>query len=457
MFKNLSDKLSDTFKKITGQNVITEKNIQDALLNVKNALIDADVPLQVINPFLENIRSQSINQEVKGKVNPGQLFIKIVHDELVKILGNTTSELNINHKGLNTVLMAGLQGSGKTTTLAKLARMIKSQQNKKVMVVSCDVYRPAAIEQLRVLAEQTQVDFFKPETNKPQEIATAAKQHAIANNYDVLLVDTAGRLHIDAELMNELQQINKTLNPQEILFVIDSMIGQTALEVTKAFDSAVPITGVILTKTDSDNKGGVALSTVYLTQKPIKFIGVGEKVDQLEKFHPERIASRILGMGDILSLVEEAERKVDKKVAEQTAKKFLSGQGFDFEDLMNQLIEMKKMGGVESIMNKLPGSMSEMASGALGGKIPTDQEINKMVAIIRSMTPDERKFPLKVTNVNSRKKRITKGSGTSPADLNKLIKYHQNMQKITKKFGNPAMMAKLAATMKNLMGDKLPF
>ena len=438
MFDNLTDRLSGTLRKLTGKASLTEANIQDALGEVRRALLEADVALLVVKDFVERVSMRAIGQEVSKSLTPGQAFIKIVRAELESLMGTANAELNLKAAPPAVVLMAGLQGAGKTTTAAKLARWLKNDVKKSVMVVSADIYRPAAIQQLQTLATEVEVEFFASDSSQtPAVIVAAALAEAKRKFIDVLIVDTAGRLAIDQEMMGEIQQLHNLLNPVETLFVVDAMTGQDAANTAKAFNDALPLTGVVLTKADGDARGGAALSVRHITGKPIKFIGMGEKVDALEPFYPDRIASRILGMGDMLSLIEQAEKKVDKVKAEKLARKIKKGKGFDLEDFKEQLGQMQNMGGVASIMDKMPG-LGALPPGA--AKMVDDSKFRQMEAIINSMTPRERTNP-DILN-GSRKKRITVGSGTQIQDLNRLLKQHKQMQKVMKKMkgGNMANM-----------------
>jgi len=438
VFDNLTDRLSGTLRKLTGKASLTEANIQDALGEVRRALLEADVALLVVKDFVERVSMRAIGQEVSKSLTPGQAFIKIVRAELESLMGTANAELNLKAAPPAVVLMAGLQGAGKTTTAAKLARWLKNDVKKSVMVVSADIYRPAAIQQLQTLATEVGVEFFASDSSQtPAVIVAAALAEAKRKFIDVLIVDTAGRLAIDQEMMGEIQQLHNLLNPVETLFVVDAMTGQDAANTAKAFNDALPLTGVVLTKADGDARGGAALSVRHITGKPIKFIGMGEKVDALEPFYPDRIASRILGMGDMLSLIEQAEKKVDKVKAEKLARKIKKGKGFDLEDFKEQLGQMQNMGGVASIMDKMPG-LGALPPGA--AKMVDDSKFRQMEAIINSMTPRERTNP-DILN-GSRKKRITVGSGTQIQDLNRLLKQHKQMQKVMKKMkgGNMANM-----------------
>lgn len=448
MFENLTDRLSDTLKSVTGQAKLTEDNIKGALRDVRMALLEADVALTVVKGFVDKVKERAIGQEVLSSLSPGQAFVKIVQSELESVLGDANVKLDLNCQPPAVILMAGLQGAGKTTTVAKLAKYLKQSEKKSVMVVSADVYRPAAIEQLRTLASEIDVKFF-PSTidQKPVDIAKAAIQEAKIQFCDVLLVDTAGRLAIDEEMMGEIKGLHSAINPIETLFVVDAMTGQDAANTAKAFNDALPLTGVVLTKSDADSRGGAALSVSTITGKPIKFLGVGEKTDALEAFHPDRIASRILGMGDVLSLIEEAEQKLDKKKADKLAKKISKGKKFDLEDFRDQLQQMKNMGGMSSMLDKLPGmsGMAQAAQDQVDGKMFVQME-----AMINSMTPLERRKPELLNG--SRKRRITQGSGTQLQDLNRLIKQHKQMQKMMKKLTKKGGMQNMMRGMQGMMG-----
>ncbi|PCK01020.1 MAG: signal recognition particle protein [Alteromonadaceae bacterium] len=435
MFENLSERLSRSLKKISGKARLNHDNIQDALRDVRKALLEADVALSVVKEFTTQVRKRAQGVEVSRALNPGQQFLKIVETELVEVMGVTNEKLSLAQQAPAIILMAGLQGAGKTTTVAKLAKFLQDKEKKKVMVVSADVYRPAAIKQLERLAEEVEAEFFPSAADQdPIDIAKNAVAHAKKTHCDVLIVDTAGRLHIDEQLMGEIQGLHKAVSPVETLFVIDAMIGQDAVNTAKAFNEALPLTGVVLTKTDGDARGGAALSVRQVTGKPIKFLGSGETVDGLEPFHPERIASRILGMGDIMTLIEEAEQKIDKVKAEKLVEKVQKGKRFDLEDLRDQLQQLQNMGGMGSMLEKLPGmgNLAQMAEQADMGK-----QFKQMDAIINSMTPQERRNP-DVLN-GSRKRRITVGSGTQIQDLNRLLKQHKQMSKMMKKMKGGGM------------------
>lgn len=447
MFDNLSERLTKTFKTLKGQGRLTESNIKDALRDVRRALLEADVALPVVKSFIAKVQERAVGQEVSTSLNPGQAFIKVVREQLTEVMGQEAAPLNFNVEPPAVIMVAGLQGAGKTTSVAKLAKWLKEREKKKVMVVSADVYRPAAIKQLETLAQQVDVIFYPSSADQdPVEIARNAHAEARKQFVDVLILDTAGRLHIDDEMMQEIKHLHEHVKPSETLFVVDSMTGQDAANTAKAFNDALPLTGVILTKTDGDARGGAALSIREITGKPIKFIGAGEKTDALETFHPDRMAGRILGMGDVLSLIDEAEAKIDRKKAEKFAKKIQKSGEFDLEDFLEQLQQIQRMGGVGGLLGKLPGM------GQLKGQVDSEQaekEFRRLEAIIHSMTKQERAFPAVIKG--SRKRRIAMGSGTSVQDVNKLLKQFTQMQKMMKKVSKGGM--------KNMMrglGGKLP-
>jgi len=447
MLDNLTQRLSGVIKNLRGQARLTESNIQDALREVRMALLEADVALPVVKEFAAQVKQAAMGQEVIGNLNPGQAFIGIVHRELTKLMGEHNDALNLTATPPAVILMAGLQGAGKTTTCGKLAKLLRDQQKKKVLLVSCDIYRPAAIEQLRILAEQLDTDFFASDTSqKPQDIALAALDYARRHYHDVLIVDTAGRLAIDTAMMEEIKQLHAGLKPIETLFVVDAMTGQDAVNTAKAFGEALPLTGIVLTKLDGDSRGGAALSVRHITGKPIKFIGVSEKPNGLEAFHPERMASRVLGMGDVLSLLEEAQRGVDVQEAEKLAKKVQSGKGFDLNDFKMQMTQMRKMGGMSALMDKLPAQLSQAASES---KVD-DKSINRLEGIINSMTTLERSKPELIKA--SRKRRIAMGAGVQVMHVNQLLKQFEQTQKMMKMFSKGGGMAKM---MRGMAG-KLP-
>lgn len=440
MFDNLTDRLSGTLKKLKGQGRLTEANIQDTMRDVRMALLEADVALPVVTEFIQQVTDRALGQEVQTSLSPGQALIKVVQAELVKVMGSANEELNLRTQPPAIVLMAGLQGAGKTTTVAKLGRHLKEKKKKKVGVVSVDVYRPAAIKQLQTLADDVGLKFFESDASEnPVDIVNRAVDAAKRQFIDVLIVDTAGRLHVDEEMMSEIKALHAAIKPIETLFVVDSMTGQDAANTAKAFHDALPLTGVILTKADGDARGGAALSIRHITGKPIKFIGVGEKTDALEPFYPDRLASRILGMGDVLSLIEDIEDKVDKKKAEALAKKIQKGKAFDLNDLREQLLQMQNMGGIGAMMDKLPGMGS--VPKEVRDKV-NDKDVARQIAVINSMTPQERKFPDLIKG--SRKQRIANGCGQDLHDVNRILKQHKMMEKMMKKFskGNVANMVR---------------
>lgn len=447
MFDSLSDRLSSSLKAITGKAKLTDANIKDTLREVRKALLEADVALPVVKAFIERVRKAAIGVQVSRALNPGQQFVKIVEAELVAVMGEGTEGLELGVVPPAVIMMAGLQGAGKTTSVAKLARYLKEREKKKVVVVSADVYRPAAIKQLETLAGEIEVGFFPSSADqKPVDIANGAIEHAKRQHADVVILDTAGRLHVDDELMDEIKSLHGAVNPVETLFVIDAMIGQDAVHTAKAFNDALPLTGVILTKVDGDARGGAALSVRHITGKPIKFMGMGEKVDALEPFHPDRIASRILGMGDIMSLIEQAEQHVDKEKAEKLIKKVVKGKKFDLNDLRDQLEQMQNMGGLGSMLEKMPG-MAKAAEAA--AQADMGKQFKVMGVIIDSMTPDERANPDILSG--SRKRRITAGSGTQIQDLNRLLKQHKQMAKMMKKMKGGGM-SKMMRGMGGMLG-----
>ncbi|MES1943691.1 signal recognition particle protein [Salinisphaera sp. PC39] len=441
MFESLSDRLNRSLKHLSGRGRLTEDNIKSTLREVRMALLEADVALPVVKDFVDRVRERAVGTEVMQSLTPGQALIKVVREQLTEALGAESAGLDLRTQPPAVILMAGLQGSGKTTTTGKLARYLRERENKQVLVVSCDVYRPAAIDQLENVAGQVGVDFFPSRGDqKPEAIARDALERARKGFYDVLIVDTAGRLGIDDAMMDEIGRLHAALTPAETLFVVDSMTGQDAARTAAAFGEALPLTGVVLTKVDGDARGGAALSVRHVTGRPIKFLGSGEKLDALEPFHPDRIASRILGMGDVLSLVEEAERNVDRDEAEKLAAKLKKGKGFDLDDLAAQLRQMQSMGGLGSLMEKMPGA-GQLPKGA--GAMADEGQLRRMLAIMDSMTPHERRFPAVIKA--SRKRRIASGSGTQVQDVNRLLKQHMQMQKMMKKFSKGGMRKMMRA------------
>jgi signal recognition particle subunit SRP54 len=449
MLDNLTQRLTGVIKNLRGQARLSEDNIQEALREVRMALLEADVALPVVKEFATQVKQAALGQEVIGNLNPGQALIGVVHRELTRLMGEHNDALNLTTVPPAVILMAGLQGAGKTTTSGKLAKLLKEQNKKKVLVVSCDVYRPAAIEQLRTLAQQLNIDFFPSDiSQKPLDIALAALDFARKHHHDILIVDTAGRLAVDEAMMAEIKGLHAALKPIETLFVVDAMTGQDAANTAKAFGDALPLTGTILTKLDGDARGGAALSVRFITGKPIKFIGVSEKMNGLEAFHPERMASRVLGMGDVLSLIEDAQRNVDSAEAEKFAKKIQSGKGFDLNDFKSQIVQMRKMGGVTAMIDKLPASMSKAAAGAN----IDERAINRTEGIINSMTPQERAKPeiLKAT----RKRRIAAGAGVQVMHVNQLLNQFEQTQKMMKMLSGAGGMAKMMRGMKGMMPGK---
>ncbi len=441
MFESLTERLARVVKDMRGLSRITEDNVKDTLREVRMALLEADVALPVVRDFVAHVKQRAVGVEVSGSLTPGQVLVKVVRDELVQLMGETNTALDLSTRPPAVILMAGLQGSGKTTTVAKLARFLTEREKKSVLVVSADVYRPAAIEQLQKLAHEIGVDFFGSDPSQdPVVIAQAALRQAQVQSKDVLIVDTAGRLHIDADMMREIQRLHAALNPVETLFVVDSMTGQDAANTAKAFNDALPLTGVVLTKTDGDARGGAALSVRHITGKPIKFMGIGEKTGALEPFYPDRIASRILGMGDVLSLVEQVERGVDKQKADKLVQKMHKGKGLNLEDYRDQLQQMRSMGGLASMMDKLPG-MSQLPEAAKNQF--NDKELKRLESIVGSMTTQERRHPDIING--SRKRRIAQGSGTQVQDVNRLLKQFTQMQKMMKKMGGGGFARMLRA------------
>ncbi|MGN6314011.1 MAG: signal recognition particle protein [Rhodanobacteraceae bacterium] len=455
MFESLSQRLSATVQRLAGRGRLTEENIRESLREVRIALLEADVALPVVQALVERIKVRAIGQEVMKSLTPGQALIKVVRDELTAVMGSANSDLDLSATPPAVVLMAGLQGAGKTTTVAKLARYLAERRKKKVMVVSCDVYRPAAIEQLQTLAAQVGAGFVPSASGQdPVAIARNAVDAAKREIADVLIVDTAGRLHIDTEMMDEIKALHGALRPVETLFVVDSMTGQDAANTAKAFAEALPLTGVVLTKTDGDARGGAALSVRYVTGRPIKFLGAGEKPDALEPFHPDRVATRILGMGDVLSLIEDVQNKADADKAAKLAAKVAKGKKFDMNDMRDQLEQMLNMGGLAGLMEKLPGvsSLPENVKSKVN-----DKEVKRMMAIIGSMTKKERRHPDLLNG--SRRARVARGSGTQPAEVNRLLKQYTQMEKMMSKFargGMKGLMRQMSGAMKGMGGRGFP-
>jgi signal recognition particle subunit SRP54 len=452
MLDNLTQRLAKVVKTLRGQARLTEENIQEMLREVRMALLEADVALPVVKDFVARVKEKAVGQEVIGSLTPGQALVGVVHRELTELMGGAKAELNLACQPPAVILMAGLQGAGKTTTTAKLGKWLKERQKKKVLVVSCDVYRPAAIEQLKTVAAQAGIDFFPSAVGqKPAEIAAAALDYAKRHFHDVLFVDTAGRLAIDEAMMAEIRELHAQLKPIETLFVVDAMLGQDAVNTAKAFSEALPLTGVVLTKLDGDARGGAALSVRHVTGKPLKFAGVGEKLTGIEEFHPERMASRILGMGDILGLVEEAQRGVDQDKAQEMVRKMKSGKGFDLNDFKDQIGQMRKMGGMGALLDKLPAQFGAMAQQA-GGQLQYTAT-RRIEGIINSMTPLERTKPELIKA--SRKRRIAAGAGVQVQEVNRLLNQFEQSQKMMKQFSKGGM-AKMMRGMKGLMGGGMP-
>ena len=447
MLENLSQRLSKVVKTLRGEARLTEANTQEMLREIRVALLEADVALPVVRDLIARIKEKALGQDVVGSLTPGQALVGVVHRELAAVMGGQAAELDLSVRPPAIVLMAGLQGAGKTTTVGKLAKWLKENKKKKVLTVSCDVYRPAAIEQLRTVTEQAGADFF-PSTadQKPVDIANAALQWARTHYHDVLLVDTAGRLAIDEQMMREIADLHRQLQPSETLFVVDAMQGQDAVNTARAFGEALPLTGVVLTKLDGDSRGGAALSVRAITGAPIKFVGIGEKLDGLETFHPDRMANRILGMGDIVSLVEEAQRNVDQAAAQELAAKLKSGNRFDLNDFLAQLGQMNKMGGLGSMLDKLPAQFQQAAAGADMGK--AEGQMRRMQGIIHSMTASERSRP--ETIKASRKRRIAAGAGVPVQEVNRLLKQFEQMQTMMKRMQKGGL-AKMMRGMKGMM------
>lgn len=454
MLDNLTKRFSKVFKSMRGQVQLTEDNIKEALREVRLAMLEADVALPVVKEFVNHIKERALGHTVADNLTPEQAFFGVVNEALTELMGKENSALNLAATPPAIVLMAGLQGAGKTTTVGKLARLLKEQdKKKKILVVSADVYRPAAIEQLRLLAEQVQVDFFPSDiSQKPVAIALAAQDYAKKHFYDVLMVDTAGRLAIDQEMMDEIKAIHAAINPVETLFVIDAMLGQDAVNTAQAFNEALPLTGVILTKMDGDSRGGAALSVRQVTGKPIKFIGVGEKITGLEPFHPDRIASRILGMGDVMTLIEDVQKGIDEEVAAEMAKKLHRGKGFDLNDFKAQIQQMRNMGGFENLLSKMPGELGQISKQIPEGS--AEKAMGHIEAIINSMTPKERANPALLKA--QRKRRIAAGAGVTVQDVNKMLKQFEQSQQMMKMFSGPNMqkIMRLAKGMKGIFPSR---
>ncbi len=451
MFENLQERFGRVLNNLRGQGRLTEDNVKDTLREVRMALLEADVALPVVREFVDQVREKALGEEVMRSLTPGQVLIKIVNDELIRLMGEANARLDLTAQPPAVVLMAGLQGSGKTTSVAKLAHWLQEKQRKSVMVVSCDVYRPAAIEQLRTVAAEVGASFFPSRGDQdPVGIARSALDAARKQFKDVLIVDTAGRLHVDSAMMDEIKALHAAIAPVETLFVVDAMTGQDAANTAKAFDEALPLTGVVLTKTDGDARGGAALSIRQITGKPIKFLGTGERTTALEPFHPDRVASRILGMGDVISLVEEVQAKIDREKAEKLVSKLKKGREFDLSDFKEQLEQMANLGGMASLMDKLPGmnQVPDQLKSQVG-----DKEMTKLVAIINSMTPQERQFPAVIRG--GRKRRIAAGSGTQIQDVNRLLKQFTQMQKMMKKMKGGGM-AKMMRSLRGRMPGGFP-
>ncbi|MES2499592.1 MAG: signal recognition particle protein [Pseudomonadota bacterium] len=451
MLENLTGRLQGVIKNLRGQARLSEENISDAMREVRMALLEADVALPVVKDFISRVKERAQGKDVLQSLTPGQAVIEVVNDELSELMGKANVGLNLATQPPAIILMAGLQGSGKTTTSAKLAKLLK-EQKKKVLLASADIYRPAAITQLQTLAKQLDIDCFDSNSNqKPLEIASGALAFAKKGYYDVLIFDTAGRLGIDEAMMAEIKALHTQLNPIETLFVVDAMQGQDAVNTAKAFGETLPLTGVVLTKLDGDARGGAALSVRHVTGKPIKFIGVSEKVDGLEPFHPDRMAGRILGMGDVLGLIEQAHKNVDLAEAQKVADKIKSGSKFDLEDFKSQMSQMRKMGGMGALMDKMPAQMASMAAKV--NNEDADKSLRRIEGIINSMTPLERRKPelIKAT----RKKRIAAGSGVQVQEVNRLLKQFEETQKMMKMFSKGGM-AKMMRGMGGMLGGKLP-
>jgi signal recognition particle subunit SRP54 len=447
VFDKLSSRLSAVVEGLRGRGRLTEENIGDTLRQVRMALLEADVALPVVKEFIDSVKARAVGLEIIKSLTPGQALVRVIHEELVRVMGEGVRPLNLRTQPPAIILLAGLQGAGKTTTAAKIALWLKDRERKRVLLVSTDVYRPAAMLQLERLGQQLGIDVAAADPSQaPAAIAGRALEEARRGLYDVLLVDTAGRLHVDEQMMEEVRGLGAALRPIETLFVVDSMAGQDAVNAARAFGAALDLTGIVLTKADGDARGGAALSVRRVTGQPILFIGVGEKPEALEAFQPERMASRILGMGDVLSLVEEVTRKVDRDEAEKFARKLAKGKDFDLEDLLGQLQQLEGMGGVAALLEKLPGPLAAKAGALPQGN---ERDIKRQIAIIRSMTPRERRFPKTIDG--SRRRRIANGSGTQVADVNRLLKNHMQMQKMMKGMGKGGLRGMMRS-----MAGRLP-
>ena len=428
-FEGLSDRLQDIFRKLRGKGKITEEDVKVAMREVRLALLEADVNFKVVKDFIARVRDRAIGQEVLGSLTPGQQIVKIVHDEMTELMGGSESKLNLSSKPPTVIMAVGLQGAGKTTTVAKLAKTL-TKQGRRPLLVACDIYRPAAIKELQVLGEQTGTPVFSMGQQNPVNIAQASLEHARSNNRDIVILDTAGRLHINEELMDELAGIKEQVDPDEILLIVDAMTGQDAVTVAESFHEQLGLTGVVLTKLDGDTRGGAALSVKAVTGCPIKFVGMGEKLDALEPFHPDRMASRILGMGDILTLVEKAQATFDQEKAREMERK-IRKQEFTLEDFMEQMQQMRSMGPLEDLLGMIPGLNKQMKD--IQGQVD-EKEIARLEAIIQSMTPAERRDPSIISG--SRKKRIARGSGTRVQEVNRLLKQFEESRKMMKQFAD---------------------
>jgi len=450
MFENLTERLSGVVRGWIGKGSLTEENISDALLDVRRALLEADVALPVVSAFIEEIKAEAIGQKISESLSPGQMLVKLVNEGIVRMLGDANDPINLKAQPPICILMAGLQGAGKTTSVAKLALFLKERLKKRVLVASADVYRPAAIAQLEILAKAAHATFFPSDTTQsPVNIASAAYQEAKKKYFDIVIIDTAGRLHIDEQMMDEIKAMHAAVKPMETFFVVDAMTGQDAVNTAKAFNDALPLTGVILTKVDGDTRGGAALSVRKTIGKPIKFLGVGEKIDGFEPFHPDRLASRILGMGDMLSLIEEAERKMDKGKADNLVNKMQKGERFDLDDLLDQFRQLKKMGGVMNLLDKLPFLGADFSRNIQ--QASNDKMFGRMEAIVLSMTKAERRDPDIIDG--SRKRRIAGGSGTDVNEVNRLLKQHKQMQKMFKKVSKKGSVDSMVKNLQGMMGN----